>query len=207
MTLIEVLGMTKETAREFLENLLWPDGSICPHCGNSENNYTLEGNSHRTGLYKCKSCRKQYTVTTNTIMHGSHVPLNKWLAAFFLIVSSKKGVSAHQIHRSLGITYKTAWFMCHRIRHAMTTEEYEDTLRGIVEVDETYVGGKPRKFSGKIDKCGRGTSKTPVVALIQRDGNARVMSVTRVDSKILIGCDQGERRQLFYDYDGRINFL
>ena len=186
MTLIQILRMTEQEAREFLEDLRWPNGSVCPHCGNTGDNYRLTGKSHRAGLYKCKVCRKQYTVTTNTIMHRSHLPLIKWIAAFYMMVSSKKGISAHQIHRILDVTYKTAWFMCHRIRHAMKTDEFALALTGTVEVDETYVGGKPRK-GGEKSKRGRGTNKAPVVALVQRNGEARVMAVNQVDGKTLKG--------------------
>lgn len=186
MTLLQILRMTEEEARAFLEELRWPNGSACPHCGNEGDNYRLSGKSHRPGVHKCKACRKQFTVTTNTIMHRSHIPLTKWVAAFYMMVSSKKGISAHQIHRTLDITYKTAWFLCHRIRHAMKTEEYASALMGTVEVDETYVGGKPRR-GGEKSKRGRGTMKIPVVALIQRDGEARTMVVDRVDGKSLKG--------------------
>jgi transposase-like protein len=106
-------------AREWLEARVWPEGPICPHCGvTSEHVTKLEGSKHRPGVYQCNECREQFTVTVKTVFERSKVPLTKWLAALFLMTSSKKGVSAHQIHRSLGISYKTAWFLCHRLREA-----------------------------------------------------------------------------------------
>src|ERR1700730_7735804 len=106
-------------ARDFLESLLWPDGPACPHCGLIGCANQLHGKAHRDGVYKCKGCEKQYTVTVGTLFERSHIPLNKWLLILHLMVCSKKGVSAHQIHRMLGLTYKSAWFACHRLREAM----------------------------------------------------------------------------------------
>ena len=106
-------------ARKWLEARLWPDGPICPHCGVVGNAKEMQGKAHRPGLYKCRDCRKQFSVTVGTVFERSKVPLNKWLLATHLLTSSKKGISSHQIHRSLGVTYKTAWFMTHRIRCAM----------------------------------------------------------------------------------------
>ena len=108
-----------EAAREWLEKLLWPDGPICPHCGLIGCAYALRGKTQRPGLYKCKGCEEQFTVTVGTVFESSHIPLHKWILAFQLIVAGKKGISAHQIHRMLGITYKSAWFMMHRIRAAL----------------------------------------------------------------------------------------
>ncbi len=110
-----------EAAREWLEALLWPEGPICPHCGLIGAAYKMKNRSQRPGVYKCKGCEEQFTVTVGTVFERSHIPLNKWLFAFSMMVASKKGVSAHQIHRMLGITYKSAWFMCHRIREALMT--------------------------------------------------------------------------------------
>jgi len=132
-----------EAAREWLEALLWPDGTICPHCGLIGAAYTLRSKTQRPGLYKCKGCDQQFTVTIGTVFERSHIPLNKWLFASQLMAASKKGVSAHQVHRMLSVTYKTAWFMCHRIREALTTG-FAENLGGenkVVEIDETYVGG------------------------------------------------------------------
>lgn len=151
------------SAAEFLESIRWPNGPVCPHCGNDEKHYKLPNKTRR--LWKCASCRKQFTVTVGTIFESSHVPLHKWLWAFYLICSSKKGISAHQLHRALKVTYKTAWFMGHRIRYAMQQPPFTSRFAGVVEVDETYVGGKERnrKRQDRQKKKGRGTGKTPVV--------------------------------------------
>ena len=163
------------------------NGIICPHC-KKESAYKLNpvknGNRPlKKGVYKCKSkdCKKLFTVTVGTIFEGSHVPLNKWLMVISIMCSSKKGVSAHQLHRMLGITYKTAWFLAHRIRFAMNDEiESVEKLSGIVEADETYVGGK-----GK-GKRGRGSvKKTPVFSLIERNGCVRSTVVDKVTAKNL----------------------
>jgi transposase-like protein len=131
-------------AAEYLESVRWPNGPVCPHCGESERKpYALKSKTRR--LWKCAACRKQYTVTVGTIFESSHIPLHKWLWAFFLLCSSKKGMSAHQLHRMLGVTYKSAWFMCHRVRYAMEQPAFTSLLPGTVEVDETYVGGKVRR--------------------------------------------------------------
>src|SRR5579862_7487742 len=107
-------------AREWLEARVWPHGPICPHCGASHDGVTaLKGKAHRPGLYQCSQCREQFTVTVGTVMERSKIPLGKWLAALFLLVSSKKGMSSHQMHRMLGISYKSTWFMTHRLREAM----------------------------------------------------------------------------------------
>jgi transposase-like protein len=175
-----------DKARDLLESLRWPNGPVCPHC-KSEKNYKLTPRSSdptkgvRKGVYKCANCRKQYTVTVGTIFEDSHIPIGKWLMAIFLVCSAKKGMSAHQLHRSLGITYKTAWFMAHRIRYVMTEGPLAKMLEGAVEVDETYVGGKDR---GGLR--GRGSrKKTPVVALVSRDGEVGTKAVDRVTAKNL----------------------
>src|SRR3712207_3528326 len=109
----------EDAARAYLERQRWPNGPYCLHCGETENVHRLEGKSHRKGLHQCNACRGHFSVTMGTPFERSHVPLNKWLLAFHLMTSSKKGMSAHQLHRMLGVTYKTAWFMAHRIRAAM----------------------------------------------------------------------------------------
>jgi transposase-like protein len=136
---------TPEAAREYLERLRWPNGAICPHCGSvSKEHYELQGKAHRPGLWKCKDCREQFTVTVGTVFERSKIALNVWLQAVYLLCSSKKGMSSHQLHRMLGVQYRTAWFMTHRIREAM--KEGGGGLLGgggkIVEVDETYWGKK-----------------------------------------------------------------
>jgi transposase-like protein len=172
-----------DKARDHLESILWPNGPICPHCEFKEA-YKLEpkaGSKARKGLYKCKSCRKQFTVTVGTIFADSHIPLNHWVHAVDLICASKKGISSHQIHRTLGITYKSAWFMTHRIRYAMKSGPLASLLKGTVEADETYIG--PKKVKGPR---GRGAkNKTPVFALVQRNGDVRSVPVEKVTAKNL----------------------
>ncbi len=140
-----------EKAREHIESINWPEGPFCPHCGECENVHRLQGKSTRPGLIQCNSCLKNFTVTVGTVFARSKVPLNKWLLATYLLASSKKGMSAHQLHRMLGVTYKTAWFMMHRVREAMKDDS--GPLGGpgkVVESDEAFVGGKKRnRLSGK----------------------------------------------------------
>src|SRR4051794_37135381 len=172
LSLIDERFIDPIKAAEYVESLRWPNGVVCPHCGESEREpmrLNVKGTKRR--VFKCRACRKQFTVMVGTIFESSHVPLNKWLAAFYLLCSSKKGMSAHQLHRMLGVTYKTAWFMFHRIREAMRDPAFAERLTGVVEVDETYVGGKGRRGQ-RIQ--GRSTKrKTPVVALLERGGNVR----------------------------------
>jgi transposase-like protein len=189
-TLVEVSRFTEEEAREYLEAVLWPNGPVCPHCGTLGNAAKLEGEAHRPGVYKCRErdCRKQFTVTVNTVFHRSHIPLRTWVMAFSILCAAKKGVSAKQLQRELGLgSYQAAWHMCHRIRLAMAKEPLKGMLAGQVEVDETYVGGKPRKGSGEPAKTGRGTKKVPVMALVERGGNVRAMPIERVDARTLKG--------------------
>lgn len=178
-----------DKARELLESLRWPNGPVCPHCqndGRAKSIYTITPKAEsnrpaRKGLYKCGACRKQFTVTVGTIFEDSHIPISKWLMAIFIICSSKKGVSAHQLHRMLDITYKSAWFMAHRIRYAMGEGPLAKLLTGIVEVDETYVGGKGDQRTTFL-------RKTPLVALVERKGNVRTKVVTSVTQKNLRQC-------------------
>src|SRR5260370_11918278 len=139
----------EDKARAFLENMVWPNGPICPHCDCTEV-YKLTAKEAskspvRPGVYKCKKCRKQFTVRIGTIMEESLLPIRKWLAAIHLMTSSKKGVSSHQIARELDITVKSAWFLTHRIREAMRQEPLAGMLAGLIQADESYVGGQPRK--------------------------------------------------------------
>lgn len=173
----------KDKAREHLEALNWPDGPVCPHCGECENVTRMQGKSHRAGLIQCNSCGKNFTVTVGTVFERSKVPLNKWLLATMLLTSSKKGMSAHQIHRMLGVTYKTAWFMCHRIREAMKDSSGGGALGGpdkVVEADETYVGGKAKNRAFRNPRA-----KEAVVALVERDGEVRSFHVANVTAKEL----------------------
>lgn len=197
LTLATVSAFSEEEARETLERIRWPNGPICPHCGSSENITKFrpiterpESAKHqqaRSGVWKCNTCGGQFTVTVNTVMESTHVPLRLWLMAFTIMCSAKKGISALQMKRQLGIgSYQTAWFLCHRIREAKKREPLAGLLKGTVEVDETYVGGKPRKEAGAPKpKRGRGTKKTPVVVLVERDGRARARKIGRVDGKTL----------------------
>lgn len=172
-------------ARDHLESLRWPDGPICPHCGSLNNATRLEGKAHRPGLLKCKDCRKQFSVTVGTVFERSKIPLTKWLAATFLMASSKKGISSHQIHRTLGITYKTAWFMTHRIREAMRDTSTDQLggpgSSGIVEADEVYIGPRTRG-QGKGNRKGK---KEQVVALVERKGRVRAHHVPSVTVETL----------------------
>ena len=172
-------------AREHLEALHWPNGPVCPHCGETDRVKRLEGKSTRPGVVMCNPCRKPFTVTVGTIFEDSKIALNKWLLAFRLMAGSKKGMSAHQLHRSLGITYKSAWFMAHRIREAMDGADGDDPLGGpneVVEADETYVGGKARNRAFR-----KPAEKKAVVALVTRDGRARSFHVANVNAKHVRG--------------------
>ena len=202
-----------DRARDFLEAKRWPEGPICPHCGVIGEAYKLQADLEnktakghgRKGLYKCAGCREQFTVTVGTVMEDSHIPLHKWLLAFHLLCASKKGMSAHQLHRMLGVTYKSAWFMAHRIRYAMTQEPLSSKLDGIVEIDEAYVGGKVRKknnpsnapkeeisederikrmFTREHRRWSKGINprenKAAVVSLVQRGGKVRSVHMERV---------------------------
>jgi transposase-like protein len=165
-----------DKAREHLETLYWPEGPVCPHCGVINEATKLQGKSTRKGVYKCNACEKPFTVTVGTVMEDSKIPLNKWVYAFAMVSESKKGFSAHQLHRSLGITYKSAWFMHHRIREAMSLSQEPMGGAGCdVEADETFIGkvkGKPRSRMGI-----RNMNK--VVSLVDRStGRARSFVVT-----------------------------
>jgi transposase-like protein len=173
-------------AREYFEAMRWPRGPACVHCG-SVNVYRVGGEACRPGVIECRDCRKQFTVTVGTVMEDSHLPLSVWAKAFHLIVSSKKGISALQLQRNLGLgSYRTAWFLAHRIREAMRAEPVKGLLKGQIQVDETYVGGKPRPGDGKIHKRGRGTKKTPVVALVETGGKVRSKPIETVDASTLL---------------------
>lgn len=166
----------ESAAREHLEKVLWPDGPVCPHCGCMENIAKVEGRkkSHRPGLYYCNDCKGQFTVTVGTVYERSKVSLNKWVLATHLLCSSKKGMSAHQIHRMLGVTYKTAWFMCHRIREAMR-DDVPSAPGGegkVVEADETYFG-KPETPHVSAQRKGRPykykmRNTRPIVSLVEQ---------------------------------------
>jgi transposase-like protein len=180
-------------AREWLEARVWPAGPVCPHCGNADQEKitSLEGKAHRAGVYQCNEpeCRQQFTVTVKTVFERSKLPLTKWLAALFLMAASKKGVSAHQVHRMLGISYKSTWFMMHRLREAMRTGGLEP-LGGkgkVVEADETYFGRaeelhvSPQRKGRAYTKRGKIFNNRPILALVERGGSVRTFHVAVAD--------------------------
>lgn len=182
-----------DKAREYLERLRWAGDPVCAHCGTVGGHYATK----KPGVWRChsKECRKDFSVTTKTVMESSHIKLNVWLQAFYLMTSSKKGMSAHQLHRSLGVTYKSAWFMAHRIREAMRTGGLLPPMGGegkIVEADETYFGKPETPYvSPRRVKEGRpytkGKSKKarnsrPIVALVERGGSVRSFHVPVADA-------------------------
>src|SRR5437016_5359326 len=180
---------TDQKARRYLEEIRWPNGVVCPHCKNANQERIWEIKASETaniraGLYQCAECKKQFTVTVGTIFEDSHIPLRKWLVAWYLLCSSKKGISSLQIKRMLGLgSYRSALFMMHRIRYALAHPAFTEQMSGVIEMDETYVGGKT---TGK----GRGhhqPNKTCVVSLVERGGDARSMVMDRVTAKNLLG--------------------
>jgi transposase-like protein len=186
------LPQTEDEARAWLEEQRWgknAEHAACPKCG-TMNPYRLTPKATSTrpgrqGLWKCRACRKQFTVTVGTVFESSHIPLVKWLLAIHLLASSKKGMSAHQIHRNLGVTYEAAWFMMHRLRYAAMQQPLTALMDATVEVDETYVGAR-RKRGAKRGRPGPDSHKTPVVALVERGtGRVRAFPMPRVTSENL----------------------
>lgn len=176
-------------AREWLEARLWPNGPLCPHCAVIGEATLMNGKSTRPGLYQCNACREPFTVTVGTLYERSKIPLNKWLAATHLMMASKKGMSALEIGRLLGFSKKTAWFVCHRIRESL--REANPALLGgsdsVVEIDETYVGGKERnKHASKRKHAGTGDAgKEAVFSLVERGGKVRSHHVPKVTGATL----------------------
>jgi len=188
LTLLEIMRRysTEESAREYFERVRWPHGPVCPHCGGKDKNYALTPNAKariREGLYKCGTCDGRFSVTVGTVMESSKVPLHKWLLGFYMMCASKTQVSALQLQRQLELgSYRTAHFLCHRIRYALKDSFPIGPLGGEVEADETYIGGKAK---GK----GRGYkgNKMAMVSLVERDGQVRSTVAKRVNSKMIDG--------------------
>lgn len=175
--------MADQAAREYLESVRWPNGPVCPHCGGADRQSRLQGETQRDGLLFCGHCRQQYTVTVGTVFKRSHVPLHKWVLANHLMNASKKGMSSKQLERMLGVTYKTAWFMSHRIREAMKTTP-TGQLGGsgkTVEADETYFGTEEGKKRGKQGPA----AMNKIFSLVERNGNVRSFHVADVTGKNL----------------------
>lgn len=174
---------TQESCLEYLENIRWEGKPTCPYC--QSKNSTLMPKENR---YHCNNCNTSYSVTVGTIFHKTHLDLQKWFLAVSLILNAKKGISARQLGRDLEINKNTAWYMAMRIRKAMCERWHRELLQGIIEMDETYIGGKPRKTNHKKptkpNKRGRGTDKTPVVGMIERNGNIKAMARTDRDLRV-----------------------
>jgi transposase-like protein len=166
-------------AFDHLESVLWPEGPVCPHCGSmSGKHYDLR--KTRVGLRKCSDCRKQFTVKVGTVFESAKIPLNKMLQAVYLMTASKKGVSAHQLHRILEVQYRTAWFLCHRIREAMRSGTLAP-MGGVVEADETFIGKK----EGAVKRRGY-AHKRPVLSLVERGGTVRSFHVDGTSAAQLV---------------------
>lgn len=177
-----------DKAREHLESIRWPNGPVCPHCGAFDRISKLQGKSHRPGVYDCGHCRDQFTVTVGTVFERSKISLDKWLLAAALMASSKKGISSKQIERMLNVTYKTAWFMTHRLREAMKhSGGVFGTGNAPIEADATYVGGKEsnKHKSKRNSKNVGGVGKQCVFTLVERGGKARSFHIGNVSAKNL----------------------
>ncbi len=192
----------EEAAYRYVEGIVWENGRVCPHCGVVDHSGLLKGKSTRIGVYKCYACRKPFTVKVGTIFEKSHVPMHIWLQAMHLICSSKKGFSANQLCRVLGVDFKTGWFIGHRIREAMKDDGSSGPLGGqgkIVEVDETYFGRRegsepasgPWQFSNERgwhrEVAGRQMPKIPVITLVERGGRARSFQAENITARTLQG--------------------
>jgi transposase-like protein len=185
INLTDPIFHNEDKAREHFEKLGWPDGPFCPHCGETEKVYRIQpGKNIRPGLHHCNSCDQAFTITVGSVMESSHLPLTKWALGFHLMASSKKGVSAKQLQRQLGIGYRAAWFMAHRIRTAMTPAKSGSRLGGegkVLESDETFVGGKA-KTAHKNKPIPK---KHAVHALVERGGRVSAKHVADVTAKTL----------------------
>ena len=179
-----------DAARAHFEAIRWPDGPYCPYCGQFDSVKVLGGRSMGRGWYHCKDCRRKFTALVGTIYERSHIPMTKWLLATHLLCASKKGISAHQLHRMLGLPYKTAWFMAHRIREGLRELNPSGPLGGegkTVEADETYIGGKEKNKHRKKRVRGNigGKGKEIAFALVERGGRVRSQVVSEVAAKTL----------------------
>jgi len=178
-------------ARKWVESQIWPDGPVCPHCGAvSERVTKLGGDAHRDGLYQCNECREQFTATVGTLFERSKIPLCKWVMALYLLMASKKGISTHQASRMLGVSYKSTWFMMHRLREALREGKFPGPLGGkgkTVEADETFIGGlEKNKHRSKRKHLGTGgAGKEAVFSLVERGGSVRSHHVPAVNAKTL----------------------
>lgn len=187
-TISDPIFNNEDKAIKYLEKLRWPNGVICPHCSSSDRIYKIKSKAARKGLWGCSNCKKQFTAKIGTVLQGSHIPIHKWLLASHLMCASKKGISSHQLHRMLGVTYKTAWFLSHRIREAMKFLADTDKLGGknkVVEADETFWG----KGKAKADGRGSWSQKEKILTLIERQGEARsfhLKSIEKLDKQTLV---------------------
>lgn len=223
--LVTLMRLDDEDARAMLETMRWPDGPVCPHCGVVNDATRLEkrkaSSKARAGLLQCRPCGKQFSVTVGTIFEGSHIPLGKWIAAIHMLSSSKKSISALQVQRQLELgSYRSAWHLCHRVRHMLANTGPLPPLKGVVEADETWVGGKPRPqamvpgerkdMSGDArleryqtaQKAWR-KKRVPVAVLVSRDGQARARALTRVEAadlrRFIVGNVDRENSALYTD--------
>jgi transposase-like protein len=184
---------TPESARVYLEGRLWPSGPICPECASGERITT-----RKDGFYRCNSCKFDFTVRTGTIFGRSHIPLHKWIYAMYLLVTARKGISSMQLAKEIGVTQKSAWFMLQRLREACSAPDSQDKLRGIIEIDECFVGGKEaNKHAHKKQNLGRGpVGKTPVLGMRERGGRTRASvidhrTIQEIQGKIFDGVEVG----------------
>jgi len=210
---------TEVDAREYLEAVRWPNGPVCPHCKNSDQKkiwkiHTNVAKKVRPGLYRCAECDKEFTVTVGTIFEDSHIPLSKWLVAFYMMATAKKGISALWIQQNLGLgSYRTAWMMMHKIRHALKDPGFTAPLDGTLECDETYINALPRQRSGEkrpVKGFREGSEKVPIVALVKRDGTVRTKvtpNVTQKNLRLFIGANADPNSTINTDQSNLYYFL